>query len=139
VKALRKKKKSRKKKDTDIQITDYAVAPIFTICDQWIKLLDLPTEDLEKAIKGLVADINHCVPRQEKRRGGSRSTFSLPHNGGWNDEMGANHRSVPPTDLQSSLETFLEKLVCFSDASLEKYRELKVNIDKAKEDYEKYN
>ncbi|KAM0857256.1 hypothetical protein ACQ4PT_048600 [Festuca glaucescens] len=140
VKSLRKKKKSRKKKDTDFQITDYAVAPIFTICDQWIKLLEnLPTDDLEKAIKGLVADINHCVPRQEKRRGGSRSTFSVPHNGGWNDEMGANHRNVPPTDLQSSLETFLGKLANFSDASLQKYTELKVNIDKAKEDYEKYN
>ncbi|KAM0875250.1 hypothetical protein ACQ4PT_036938 [Festuca glaucescens] len=140
VKSLRKKKKSRKKKDTDFQITNYAVAPIFTICDQWIKLLEnLPVEDLEKAIKGLVADINHCMPRQEKRRVGARSTFSLPHNGGWNDEMGANHRNVPPTDLQSSLETFLGKLADFSDASLQKYTELKVNIDKAKEDYEKYN
>ncbi|XP_047072342.1 protein ROLLING AND ERECT LEAF 2-like [Lolium rigidum] len=140
VKSLRKKKKSRKKKDTDFQITDYAVAPIFTICDQWIKLLEnLPTDDLEKAIKGLVADINHCVPRQEKRRGASRSTFSVPHNGGWNDEMGANHRNVPPTDLQSSLETFLGTLADFSDASLQKYMELKVNVDKAKEDYEKYN
>lgn len=139
VKSQRKKKKSRKKRDTDFQITDYAVAPIFTICDQWIKLLDEPTDDLENAIKGLVADINHCVPRQEKRRGGSRSTFSLPHNGVWNDEMGANHRNVPPTDLQSSLETFLGKLVCYSDASLQKYMELKVNIDKAKVDYERYN
>uniref|UniRef100_A0ACD5YM49 Uncharacterized protein n=1 Tax=Avena sativa TaxID=4498 RepID=A0ACD5YM49_AVESA len=140
VKSLRKKKKKSRNKDTDFQITDYAVAPIFTICDQWIKLLDdSPMEDLENAIKGLVADINHCVPRQEKRRGGSRSTFSLPHNGGWTDGMGANHRNAPPTDLQSSLETFLGKLVYFSDASLQKYMELKVNVDKAKVDYEKYN
>ena len=134
VKSLKKKKKSRKKRDADFQITDYDVAPIFTICDQWIKLLaGLPTNDLETAIKGLVADVNHCVPRQEKRRGGSRPTFSVPHNGGWNDE------NVPRADLQSSLETFLGKLVYFSNVSLEKYTELKVKIDKAKEDYAKYN
>ncbi|CAM0872967.1 unnamed protein product [Alopecurus aequalis] len=138
VKSPRKKKKSRKK-DIDFQITNYIVAPIFTICYEWIKLLDeLPTNDLETAIKGLVADINHCVPRQEKRHGGSKSTFSLPHNGGWNDEMGGIQRNVTPTDLQSGLETFLGKLVYFSDVSLEKYAGLKVKIDKAKEDYEEY-
>jgi hypothetical protein len=37
------------------------------------------------------------------------------------------------------LETFLGTLADFSDASLQKYMELKVNVDKAKADYEKYN
>lgn len=140
VKSLRKKKKSRKMKDADIQITEFDVAPIFTICEQWLELLkDLPIKDLEDAIKVLIAGVNHCVPRQEKRRGGSRSTFSLAHNGGLNEEMGGIHKNVPPTDLQSSLGTFLGKLEVFSDVSLHKYMELKEKINNAKYNYEKYN
>lgn len=139
VKSLRTKKKSRKKKDTNFQITNFAVAPIFTICEQWIQLLDeLPIEDLEGGIKGLLADINHCMPRQEKRRGGSRSTFAIP-NGGLNDEMRGIHRNDAHTDLQSSLESFLGKLEFFSDVSVHKYGELKKKVNTAKEKYEQQN
>ncbi|KAI4994340.1 hypothetical protein ZWY2020_029388 [Hordeum vulgare] len=110
-----------------------------TLLLQWIKLLkELPIEDLEGGIKGLIADINHCVPRQEKRRGGSRSTFSLP-NGGLSDEMRGVHRKDAHMDLQSSLESFLGKLEFFSDVSVHKYGELKDKINAAKEKYEKYN
>lgn len=138
VKPLRGKKSSRKKKEADIPITKYAVAPIFKTCEKWMKLLDdLPTKDLEDAIKGLVADINHSVPRQEKRRSSSRFTFSLPHNGGLNSETGEIHINDPPMDLQSSLEIFLGKLEVFSYVSQQKYMDLKKEIDKAKEEYDK--
>lgn len=138
VKSLRRRKKSRKKKEADIPITNYAVAPIFKTCENWIKLLDkLPTKDLEDAIRGLAANINRSMPRQEKRRGSSKLTFSLSHSGGLNGEKGGIHRNDPPMDLQSSLETFLGKLEAFSDVSLDKYINLKKEIDDAKVDYEK--
>jgi phosphoribosylformylglycinamidine (FGAM) synthase PurS component len=46
------------------------------------------------------------------------------------------HRNSHTTDLQSSLETFLEGFAEFSDVSLKKYMELAVDINKAKEQYE---
>uniref|UniRef100_A0A0D3FHV2 DUF632 domain-containing protein n=1 Tax=Oryza barthii TaxID=65489 RepID=A0A0D3FHV2_9ORYZ len=149
VKPLRGKKSSRRKKEADTPITKFAVAPMFKTCESWIKLLDdLPTKDLEDAIKGLVADINHSVPRQEKRRGTSKLTSSLSRsgstktissfsrNGELNGEMSEIHRNSHTTDLQSSLETFLEGFTEFSDVSLKKYMELAVDINKAKEQYE---
>ncbi|XP_015631957.1 protein ROLLING AND ERECT LEAF 2-like isoform X1 [Oryza sativa Japonica Group] len=149
VKPLRGKKSSRRKKEADTPITKFAVAPMFKTCESWIKLLDdLPTKDLEDAIKGLVADINHSVPRQEKRRGTSKLTSSLSRssstktissfsrNGELNGEMSEIHRNSHTTDLQSSLETFLEGFAEFSDVSLKKYMELAVDINKAKEQYE---
>jgi hypothetical protein len=95
VKSLRRRKKSRKK-EADIPITNYAVAPIFKICENWIKLLDVsptkedvpPTKELEYAIKCLAADIGRSVPHQERRGGNSKLTFSLFHSGALNGEMG---------------------------------------------------
>ncbi|KAL5209481.1 hypothetical protein ABZP36_005104 [Zizania latifolia] len=139
VKSLRRRRSSRKKKEADIPITNYVVAPIFKTCENWIKLLDdLPTKDLEDAIKGLVADINHSVPRQEKRHGTSKLTSSLSQNGDLNGEMAEIHGNSHPTDLQSSLETFLWKLEDISYVSLHKYRDLKDKINEAKEEYEKW-
>ncbi|XP_040377941.1 protein ROLLING AND ERECT LEAF 2 [Oryza brachyantha] len=149
VKPLRGKKSSRRRKEADTPITKYAVAPVFKTCESWIKLLDdLPMKDLEDAIKGLVADINHSVPHQEKRRGGSKLTsslsrsgstklsFSLSRNRDLNGEMAEIHRNSHPMDLQSSLETFLGKLALFSDVSLQNYMKLTVEIDDAKVEYE---
>ncbi|KAL5218148.1 hypothetical protein ABZP36_018832 [Zizania latifolia] len=139
VKSLRRKKSSRKKKEADIPITNYAVAPIFKTCENWIKLLDdLQIKDLEDAIKGLVADINHSVPRQEKKHGTSKLTSSLSRNGDLNGEISEIHRNSHPTDLPSSLETFLRKLKNFSEDSLQKYGDLKETIEEAKKDYEKW-
>ncbi|KAL6645676.1 hypothetical protein ACP70R_017284 [Stipagrostis hirtigluma subsp. patula] len=140
VKSLRRRKRSRKKKnEEEISITNYAVAPIFKTCENWIKLLnELPTKDLEDAIKGLATDIGRSVPRQERRRGSSKLTLSLSHSGGLNGEMDGINRNDPPMDLQSSLEIFFGKLELFSDASLQKYIDLKEEIDKAKELYERY-
>uniref|UniRef100_A0A0D9VTG1 DUF632 domain-containing protein n=2 Tax=Leersia perrieri TaxID=77586 RepID=A0A0D9VTG1_9ORYZ len=140
VKPLRGKKSSRRKKEADTPITQFAVAPMFKTCENWIKLLDdLPSKDLGDAIKGLVADINHTVPRQEKRRGGSKLTSSLSRNRELNGEMAEIHRNSHPTDLQSSLGTFLWKLEVFSDVSLQKYRNLTDEINKAKVEYENVN
>ncbi|TVU47252.1 hypothetical protein EJB05_06845 [Eragrostis curvula] len=149
VKSLRRKKKSRKKKEADIPITNYAVAPIFKTCEDWIKLLDdlskkesddhsSKKKELEDAIKGLAADISRSVPGQERRRGNSKLTISLSRSGTLNGEMDGVHRNYPPTDLQSSLETFLGKLEEFSHASLEMYVNLGEKINKAKEDYAMY-
>ncbi|KAG8063578.1 hypothetical protein GUJ93_ZPchr0003g16990 [Zizania palustris] len=139
VKSLRRKKSSRKKKEADIPITNYAVAPIFKTCENWIKLLDdLQIKDLEDAIKGLVADINHSMPRQEKKHGTSKLTSSLSRNGDLNGEISEIHRNSHPTDLPSSLETFLRKLKDFSEDSLQKYGDLKETIEEAKKDYEKW-
>ncbi|KAK3147389.1 hypothetical protein QOZ80_3BG0281770 [Eleusine coracana subsp. coracana] len=152
VKSLRRRKKSRKK-EADIPITNYIVAPIFKTCENWIKLFDvsptkehvsptqenvLPTKELEDAIKGLAAGISRTVPRQERRRGNSKLTFSLSHSGALSGEMERVHRNDPPTDLQSRLETFIGKLEDFSSVSLQRYDTLKKDIDKAKEDYEKW-
>ncbi|KAL6902236.1 hypothetical protein ACP4OV_005112 [Aristida adscensionis] len=137
VKSLRSRKKSRKK-EADIPITKYVVAPIFKTCESWINLLDgLPTEDLEGAIKGLAADISHSVPRQERRRGSSKLTFSLSRSGSLNGEMEGIHRNGP-VDLQSSLEIFLGKLEFFSNASLQSYIGLTEEIETAKVEYEKW-
>ncbi|KAJ1297370.1 hypothetical protein BS78_01G370400 [Paspalum vaginatum] len=131
------RKRSRKKKAEADPITKYDVAPIFKTCESWINLLDeLPTKDLEDAIKGLASDINRSMPRQEKQRGTSKLTFSLSHSGRLNGEMGGAHRSDPPLDLQSSLEMFLEKLEIFSDDSVQGYKKLKEEISKAKARYE---
>ncbi|RCV45047.1 hypothetical protein SETIT_9G421800v2 [Setaria italica] len=140
VKSLqRRRKSSRKKKVEADPITKYAVAPIFKTCESWINLLDdLPTKDLEDAIKGLATDINRSMPHQEKRRGSSKLTFSLSHSGRLNGELGDIHRSDPPMDLQSSLEMFLGKLENFSEVSLQKYKDLKEEIDEAKTNYEKW-
>ncbi|RLN39750.1 uncharacterized protein C2845_PM01G13570 [Panicum miliaceum] len=140
VKSLqRRRKSSRKKKVEADPITKYAVAPIFKTCESWIELLDdLPTKDLEDAIKGLAADINRSMPHQEKRRGSSKLTFSLSHSGRLNGNMGEVQRSDLPTDLQSSLEIFLGKLETFSEVSLQEYMVLKGKIDEAKTNYEKW-
>ncbi|XP_066388090.1 protein ROLLING AND ERECT LEAF 2-like [Miscanthus floridulus] len=138
VKSLQKKRKSSRKKKVEADpITKYAVAPIFKTCESWINLLDdLPT-DLEDAVKDLAAHINRYVPHQEKQWGGSKRFLSLSHSGRSNGEMGEVQRSDPPMDLQSSLEIFLGKLEMFSNISLQKYMELKEDINKAKERYEK--
>jgi len=138
VKSLQKKRKSSRKKKVEADpITKYAVAPIFKTCESWINLLDdLPT-DLEDAVKDLAAHINRYVPHQEKQWGGSKRFLSLSHSGRSNGEMGEVQRSDPPMDLQSSLEIFLGKLEMFTNISLQKYMELKEDINKAKERYEK--
>ncbi|CAD6203423.1 unnamed protein product [Miscanthus lutarioriparius] len=138
VKSLQKKRKSSRKKKVEADpITKYAVAPIFKTCESWINLLDdLPT-DLEDAVKDLAAHINRYVPHQEKQWGGSKRILSLSHSGRSNGEMGEVQRSDPPMDLQSSLEIFLGKLEMFSNISSQKYMELKEDINKAKERYEK--
>jgi hypothetical protein len=140
VKSLqRRRKSSRKKKVEADPITKYAVAPIFKTCESWIDLLDdLPTKDLEDAIKGLAAVIHRSMPHQEKRRGSSKLTFSLSHSGRLNGDMGEVQRSDTPTDLQSSLEIFLGKLETFSEVSLQEYMVLKGKIDDAKTNYEKW-
>ncbi|OEL21197.1 hypothetical protein BAE44_0017784 [Dichanthelium oligosanthes] len=124
VKSLqRRRKSSRKKKAEADPITKYAVAPIFKTCESWIKLLDnLPTKELEDAIKGLATVIHPSMPQQEKRRGNSKLTFSLPHSG----------------RLQSSLEIFLGRLEMFSKDSLLGYMDLKEEINVAKTNYEKW-
>jgi len=138
VKSLQKKRKSSRKKKVEADpITKYAVAPIFKTCESWINLLDdLPT-DLEDAVKDLAAHINRYVPHQEKQWGGSKRILSLSHSGRSNGEMGEVQRSDPPMDLQSSLEIFLGKLEMFTNISVQKYTELKEDINKAKERYEK--
>jgi hypothetical protein len=99
---------------------------------------NLPTKDLEDAVKGLATDINRSMPHQEKRRGSSKLTFSLSHSGRLNGHSGDIHRSDPPMDLQSSLEMFLGKLEIFSEVSLQGYMTLKDKIDEAKTNYEKW-
>lgn len=156
VKSLQsRRKRSRKKKAEADPITKYAVAPIFKTCESWINLLDsynlpakdnsnlpandnnnVPAKHLEDAIKGLASDINRSMPRQEKQRGTPKLTFSLSHSGRFNSDMGGTHRSEPPLDLQSSLETFLDKLEILSHVSLKKYMDLKKEIDEAKVRYE---
>ncbi|CAN6320171.1 unnamed protein product [Urochloa humidicola] len=140
VKSLQKKRKSSRRKKVEADpITKYAVAPIFKTCESWINLLDnLPTKELEDAIKGLATDINRSMPHQEKRRGSSKLSFSLSHSGRLNGEMGEFHRSDPPMDLQTSLEMFLGKLENFSEVSLQEYVTLKLKIDEAKTNYEKW-
>ncbi|CAL4939147.1 unnamed protein product [Urochloa decumbens] len=140
VKSLQKRKRSSRRKKVEADpITKYAVAPIFKTCESWINLLDnLPTKELEDAIKGLATDINRSMPHQEKRRGSSKLTFSLSRSGRLNGEMGEIHRSDPPMDLQTSLEMFLGKLENFSEVSLQDYMVLKMKIDEAKENYEKW-
>jgi hypothetical protein len=152
VKSLRRRKKSRKK-EADIPITNYAVAPIFKICENWIRLLDvsptkedvpptkedvLPIKELEYAIKCLAADIGRSVPRQERRHGNSKLNFSLFHSGFLNGDMEGVHRNDAPIDLQSSLETFIGKLEDLSCVSLQRYDALKKEIDSAKGEYEKW-
>jgi hypothetical protein len=57
------RKVSRNRNAVDVSLTETAVAPIFTTCEMWIKLLDgLPTTDLEEAIEGLIADISRSIP-----------------------------------------------------------------------------
>ncbi|CAN6289604.1 unnamed protein product [Urochloa humidicola] len=140
VKSLQKRRKSSRRKKVEADpITKYFVAPIFKTCESWISLLDnLPAKELEDAIKGLATNINRSMPHQEKRRGSSKLTFSLSHSGRLNGEMGEIHRSDPHMDLQTSLEMFLEKLENFSEVSLQDYMALKVKIDEAKENYEKW-
>lgn len=83
----------------------------------WIKLLDdLPTTDLEEAIKGLIADISRSIPHKEK----------VP-----NDKTGG--ASHAPIDLHLSLLRFIEKLEAFSETSVEKYIDLQENVRAAKE------
>ncbi|KAG0546414.1 hypothetical protein BDA96_02G445300 [Sorghum bicolor] len=61
------RKVSRNRNAVDVSLTETAVAPIFTTCEMWIKLLDgLPTTDLEEAIEGLIADISRSIPLIEK-------------------------------------------------------------------------
>ncbi|CAN6206525.1 unnamed protein product [Urochloa humidicola] len=96
-----------------------AVAPIFTTCEVWKKLLDdLPTRDLEEAIEGLMADTTSCsIPHEDK----------VPNEGG--DIL----RSHAPADLQSSLLRFVEKLEAFSEISVQRYIDLQKIVSAAKE------
>jgi hypothetical protein len=67
MKPLKRRKVSRNRNAVDASLTETVVAPIFTTCEMWIKLLnDLPTTDLEEAIEGLVADISRSIPHKEK-------------------------------------------------------------------------
>lgn len=117
MKPLKRRKVSRKRNAVDASLTGTAVAPIFTTCEMWIKLLDeLPTVDLEEAIEDLIADISRSIPHKEKVQ---------------NDETGG--ASHPPVDLHPSLLRFIEKLEAFSETSVEKYIDLQENVRAAKE------
>ncbi|TKW36621.1 hypothetical protein SEVIR_2G452000v4 [Setaria viridis] len=120
MKPLKRRKVSRKRNAVDVSLTGSAVAPIFTTCEMWIKLLDdLPTRDLEEAIEGLIADTCRSIPRQGK----------VPNDGKGGDVQ----TSHAPADLQSSLLRFLEKLEAFSEISVQRYVDLRKNVSAAKE------
>uniref|UniRef100_A0A0A9SP45 Uncharacterized protein n=1 Tax=Arundo donax TaxID=35708 RepID=A0A0A9SP45_ARUDO len=120
MKPLNRRKGSRKQSVVDVSPTWCAVAPIFTTCEIWIKLLgDLPTRDLEEAIEGLITDISHSIPHQD----------NVPKDGTGGEILA----SYAPADLLSSLMRFQEKLEAFSEVSLQKYIDLQKNIGAAKE------
>ncbi|KAF0907590.1 hypothetical protein E2562_018397 [Oryza meyeriana var. granulata] len=120
MKPLKKRKSSRKQNVVDVSLTECAVAPIFTTCEIWIKFIDdLPTNQLVKAIEDLIADVGNSLPHQEQLLNGETGGGILRNNA--------------PSDLQSSLMAFLEKLEAFSAVSLQKYIDLQKNIDEAKE------
>ncbi|EAZ05191.1 hypothetical protein OsI_27389 [Oryza sativa Indica Group] len=120
MKPLKKRKGSRKQNVVDVSLTECAVAPIFTTCEIWIKLIDdLPTNELVKAIENLVADVGRSFPHQEQVLNGETGGEILRNNA--------------PADVQSSLMAFLEKLEAFSAVSLQKYIDLQKNIDEAKD------
>uniref|UniRef100_A0A0E0EGC7 DUF632 domain-containing protein n=1 Tax=Oryza meridionalis TaxID=40149 RepID=A0A0E0EGC7_9ORYZ len=120
MKPLKKRKGSRKQNVVDVSLTECAVAPIFTTCEIWIKLIDdLPTNELVKAIEDLIADVGRSFLHQEQVLNGETGGEILRNNA--------------PADVQSSLMAFLEKLEAFSAVSLQKYIDLQKNIDEAKE------
>ncbi|KAM0855833.1 hypothetical protein ACQ4PT_049511 [Festuca glaucescens] len=120
---LKKRKGSRKQNVVDVTLTECAVAPIFTTCENWIKLLeDLPTQDLEEAIAGLTADISRHLPR---------------HLNQGLDQMLNDEEEVPrdytAADIQSNLMTFIAKLEAFSEIAVQKYIDLQKSIGAAKD------
>lgn len=120
MKPLKRRKVSRKRNGVDVSLTGPAVAPMFTTCETWIKLLDdLPTRDLEEAIEGLIADTSRSIPHQDK----------VPNDGKGGDVL----TSHAPADLQSSLLRFLEKFEAFSEISVQRYIDLQKNVSAAKE------
>ncbi|KAM0909302.1 hypothetical protein ACQ4PT_014915 [Festuca glaucescens] len=123
MKPLKKRRSSRKQNVVDVTLTECAVAPIFTTCEIWIKLLeDLPTEDLEEAIEGLVADIGRHLPRHLNQ--GLDQTLNEE------EEVPRNYTTA---DIQSSLVTFIAKLEAFSEISVQKYIDLQKGTGAAKE------
>ncbi|RLN33015.1 uncharacterized protein C2845_PM03G16870 [Panicum miliaceum] len=115
MKPLKRRKVSRKRNGVDVSLTGPAVAPMFTTCEIWIKLLDdLPTRDLEEAIEGLIAGTSRSIPRQD----------NVADDGKGGDA---------PADLQSSLLRFLEKLEAFSEILVQRYIDLQKNVSAAKE------
>ncbi|RLM84928.1 hypothetical protein C2845_PM04G34580 [Panicum miliaceum] len=118
MKPLKRRKVSRKRNGVEVSLTGPAVAPMFTTCEMWIKLLDdLRTRDLEEAIEGLIADTSRSIPHQDK----------VPDDGNGGDVL------APAADLQSSLLRFLEKLEAFSEISVQRYIDLQKNVSAAKE------
>ena len=125
MKPLKKRKSYSRKQNVvvDVSLTECAVAPIFTTCEMWMRLLDeLPTEDLEEAVEGLVADISSYLPRHLDQR---------------LDQSLIGERGVPgndtTADLKSSLMAFIAKLELFSEISVQKYIDLQKGIASAKD------
>lgn len=119
--------------------------PIFVTCRDWLKMLsELPTREVEGAIKNLVSITTHFLPHQEKIHGNSKLLFSLSKNAGKYEELKEgiqrNETQVDQWNLdgfQSGLANLLYQLKTFAESSVKSYGALQMSIEAARESYEK--
>lgn len=108
--------------------------PIYATCAVWLDLLaELPSKDLTDSIKSLASETSHFLPRQEKNQGksGSETAVNLLADDVSEDWISGFDR------FRSSLVGFLGQLNNFSERSVQKYAELKKDIQDAKIKYDK--
>ncbi|GJN33477.1 hypothetical protein PR202_gb22082 [Eleusine coracana subsp. coracana] len=121
MKPLKRRKVFRKRNAVvEVSPAGCVVAPIFTTCEAWTKLLDdLSVADLKEAMEGLIADTSRTIPHQGETSDDGMGRVIL---------TGYAH-----VGRQSTLLRFLGKLEAFSEISLQKYIDLQKEISAAKE------
>ncbi|KAJ0979079.1 hypothetical protein J5N97_014553 [Dioscorea zingiberensis] len=106
-------------------------------------LTDLPTSEVERAIKNLSAISTDFLPHQEKVHGNRKLLFSLSKKAGKYEEL-VEDRNATSADsyldlnrFQSGLADFLYQLKAYAESSVQNYGALQMSIEAARDAYEK--
>ncbi|KAJ0967667.1 hypothetical protein J5N97_024584 [Dioscorea zingiberensis] len=137
-------KASRGRKNLEFSPRRDRAPPIFVTCRDWLKMLtDLPTSEVERAIKNLSAISTDFLPHQEKVHGNRKLLFSLSKKAGKYEEL-VEDRNATSADsyldlnrFQSGLADFLYQLKAYAESSVQNYGALQMSIEAARDAYER--
>lgn len=134
-------KSTRRRNQSELSYWKENSPPIYATCGDWLEELDkLPVEQVEKAIKALAT---HFVPHHHQNNTGdislslSRKTdTTVNYNIARNNQASPVSWSLDLEKLQIELATFINRLMLFSQDSVNMYEKLHHSITEAHKRYQ---